>query len=223
MTKYYISIYFQGVRGYTASKSGLLGLPMIAGFSVSLLAAGLGVTRLGYYFRNIPAIPLSLPLTEIFPGFYVGYQYPTINFQGSIFKAAGVAIGLGIQGPQLAVQTVLDTKDVSVGGAIMVFGAGMGSALWICMSATLFHQRLITEIKQSSSTTNATVLSHLGLSDIRSHIGSEKLNSVLSGYNEAVVQTLYLPLALSILTIVGSVAIERRSVKKKQSEMSRQL
>lgn len=93
----------------------------------------------------------------------------------------------------------------------------MGSALWICTSATLFHQRLITEINHSSPTINATALSHVGLSDIRSYIGSERLSTVLKGYNEAVVQTLYLPLALSILTIIGSVAIERRSIKKKQS------
>ena len=56
VTEYYISIYYQGVRGYTATKSGLLGLPMIIGFSVSLLAAGMGTTWLGYYFRM-----LSLP------------------------------------------------------------------------------------------------------------------------------------------------------------------
>ena len=83
----------------------------------------------------------------------------TIDFQGSIVKAAallgfvGVAIGLGIQGPQLAVQTVLDARDVSIGGAIIVFGAGMGSSLWICTSATLFHKRLIAEINDSSPTT----------------------------------------------------------------------
>jgi hypothetical protein len=147
----------------------------------------------------------------------------TIDLQGSIVKAAallgfvGVAIGLGIQGPHLAVQTVLDAKDVSIGGAMIVFGAGMGSALWVCTSSTLFHQCLITEIDQSSPTTNATALSHLGLSYIRSHIGRERLNAVLNGYNQAVVQTLYLPLALSILTFVGSIAIERRSIKKKQN------
>ncbi|KAK5199607.1 hypothetical protein LTR92_000148 [Exophiala xenobiotica] len=214
VTEYYISIYFQGVRGYTATKSGLLGLPMIIGFSVALLAAGMGVTWLGYYFPFMLATSILAPVAS--------GLLTTIDLQGSIVKAAallgfvGVANGLGIQGPQLAVQPVLDAKDVSMGSAMIVFGAGMGSALWVCTSATLFHQRLIAEINQSSPTTNATALSHLGLSDIRSHIGSERLNAVLNGYNQAVVQTLYLPLALSILTIVGSSAMERRSIKKKQ-------
>lgn len=54
----------------------------------------------------------------------------------------GAAIGLGVQGPQLAVQTVLPPKDVSLGGAVILFGGSMGSALWICASATLFQNRL---------------------------------------------------------------------------------
>jgi MFS family permease len=52
MTEYYISIYFQGVKGLTATKSGLLGLPMIAGLSVANMAAAVGTTIIGYYFRK---------------------------------------------------------------------------------------------------------------------------------------------------------------------------
>jgi hypothetical protein len=122
-----------------------------------------------------------------------------------------------VQSPQVAVQTVLAPKDVSLGGAIIFFGAGMGSALWICVSATLFQNRLIDEVEKYSPATNGTALESVGLSEIRNYIGSERLQDVLSGYNEAVVQTLYMPLALSILIILGSLAMERRSIKKKQT------
>lgn len=93
----------------------------------------------------------------------------------------------------------------------------MGSALWVCASATLFQNRLIDEIEKFSPTTNGTALESVGLSEVRNYIGSKRLQDVLSGYDEAVVQTLYMPLALSILTILGSFAIERRSIKKKQT------
>lgn len=53
VTEYYMSIYFQGVRGYTASKSGLLALPMIVGLAVALVAAGVGTTLIGYYYRKL--------------------------------------------------------------------------------------------------------------------------------------------------------------------------
>lgn len=146
-----------------------------------------------------------------------------MDLKGSIVKAAGLlgllgfAIGLGVQAPQVAVQTVLAPKDVSIGGAIISFGAGMGSSLWICASATLFQNRLVDEIEKYSPSTNGTALESVGLSGLRHYIGSERLEDVLSGYNEAVVQTLYMPLALGILTIVGSLAMERRSIKQKQT------
>lgn len=54
MTEYYISIYFQGVRGFTATKSGLLGLPMIAGFGIAAVGSALATTKIGYYFRKFP-------------------------------------------------------------------------------------------------------------------------------------------------------------------------
>jgi len=52
VTEYYISIYFQGVRGYTAFKSGYLYMPLIVGVSVAALLAGFGITRIGYYVRK---------------------------------------------------------------------------------------------------------------------------------------------------------------------------
>ena len=147
----------------------------------------------------------------------------TLDLDENIVKVAvllgflGFAIGLGLQGPSLAVQTVLSPKDVSIGSAIMMFGGSMSSALWICASATLFQNRLVDEVEKYSPATNATALESVGLSDIRGYIGSDGLKDVLSGYNRAVVQTLYMPLALALLTILGSLAMERRSIKKKQT------
>ncbi len=62
VTEYYISIYFQGVKGYSATKSGLLGIPMIIGLCIASLAGSAGTTFLGYYTRK-PFI-LSLPLSQ---------------------------------------------------------------------------------------------------------------------------------------------------------------
>lgn len=58
ITEYYIAIYFQGVKGFSATKSGALGLPTIIGLSVSALTAGVLTTPVGYYYRK--SIPLDL-------------------------------------------------------------------------------------------------------------------------------------------------------------------
>ncbi|KAF9776991.1 hypothetical protein IL306_004748 [Fusarium sp. DS 682] len=195
VTEYYMSIYFQGVRGYTPTKAGLLALPMVGAF---MLATSV--------------------LTPIASGLLT-----TLDLEEQITKAVGLltflglAVGLGLQGPQVALQAVLPIEDVSVGGAVITFGAGMGSALWICASATLFQDRLSKEIQNAAPGTNTTKLQEAGLSRLRESIGPDRLKSVLSGYENAVVQTLYIPLGLALLSIIGAVAMERKSIKKKRS------
>jgi len=233
VTEAYISIYFQGVKGLSATSSGLLGLPMIAGLGVAGIAAGLGTTAIGYYFRkfmfwcgaklvSLTHLPAFMFATSTLAPIASGLL-TTIDLDESTVKVAallgflGAAIGFGLQTPTLIVQTSLSPKDVSLGTAVIGFGGGMGSALWTCASATLFQNRLVEEVQHHAPSTNGTELVHTGLSDLRDYIGSENLKNVLSGYNEAVSQTLYIPLGLGILTIIGSIATERKSVKKKRS------
>ncbi|EGU80596.1 hypothetical protein FOXB_08880 [Fusarium oxysporum f. sp. conglutinans Fo5176] len=190
VTEYYMSIYFQGVRGYTPTKAGLLALPMVGGLAIAFIISGVGTTWIGYYYP--PAFMLATSvLTPIASGLLT-----TLDLEEQIAKAVGLltflglAVGLGLQGPQVALQAVLPIEDVSLGGAVITFGSGMGSALWICASATLFQDRLSKEIQDAAPGTNTTHIQEAGLSKLRESIGPDRLKSVLSGYENAVVQTL---------------------------------
>ncbi|KAF5593029.1 major facilitator superfamily transporter [Fusarium pseudocircinatum] len=209
VTEYYMSIYFQGVRGYSPTKAGLLALPMVGGLAIAFIISGVGTTWIGYYYR--PAFMLATSvLTPIASGLLT-----TLDLEEQVAKAVGLltflglAVGLGLQGPQVALQAVLPLEDVSLGGAVITFGAGMGSALWICASATLFQDRLSKEIQDAAPGTNTTHIQEAGLSKLRESIGPERLKSVLSGYENAVVQTLYIPLALALLSMVGARTLKR--------------
>ncbi|KAF4469962.1 aflatoxin efflux pump AFLT [Fusarium albosuccineum] len=213
VTEYYMSIYFQGVRGYTPAKSGLLALPMIAGLTVAVLVSGVGTSVVGYYYPFMMATSVLSPIAS--------GLLTTLDIEEQIGKAIGLlaflgaAVGLGIQGPVIAMQAVLSIEDVSIGGAIINFGSGMGSSLWICASANLFQSRLVDEVQSFAPGTDVTTIKQAGLSDLRESIGPERLGNVLVGYENAVIQTLYIPLALALLTIVGSLAVERKSLKKR--------
>lgn len=146
----------------------------------------------------------------------------TIDLDISAAKVAallgfiGVAVGVGNGQPITAIMTVMSPKDVSIALGMLAFGGGMGSALFVAISATLFQDRLTEEVSKYAPGTNVTALGHAGLSDMRKMIGSDRLKDVLFGYNEAVIQTLYLPLGLALLTIVASAFTEIKSVKKKR-------
>lgn len=148
----------------------------------------------------------------------------TLDLDESITKVLallgflGVSVGMGLQGPVMAVQTVLDPKDASTGFAITGFGGGLGSSLFISVSTALFQSRLRAEVAQFAPGTNTTTtFAQGGLAGIRGLIGQARLKNVLLGYDKAVMQTLYIPVGLATLTLLGSVAMERKSVKKKQS------
>lgn len=97
------------------------------------------------------------------------------------------------------------------------FASTLANAIWIVASAALFTNRLTDEISTYSLSVNATTLENVGLSDIRAIVGSTRLGDVLLGYDTAVIQTLYLPVGLSVATIIGSVSIQWNSVKQKHS------
>lgn len=120
-----------------------------------------------------------------------------------------------MQQPSIALMAALPAKDISLAVGVLVLASGLGSSVFIAASATLFQSRLSAEIAQHSPGTNATLIENHGLSDLRNIIGPDRLKNVLFGYNEAVVQTLYIPLALGLLTIVGSIFTEVKSVKKR--------
>lgn len=213
MTEAYISIYFQGVKGYPASRSGLLGSPLILGLLIAGLLSGFATTLVGYYYPFMYATSLLAPIAA--------GMLTTLDVDDNLIKVLcllgflGAAVGFGLNAPIMGVQNVLPTKDIAIGVAITGFAGSLASALFTCAAAALFQNRLVTEIAQTARGVNATAFEHGGLTDVREYIGGNKLRQVLSGYDHAIMQTLYFPVALATLTIIGTVTMERRSVKKK--------
>ncbi len=52
VVEYYMAIYFQVVKGYSASKSGVLCTPQIIALCISGLIGGVATTKFGYYTRK---------------------------------------------------------------------------------------------------------------------------------------------------------------------------
>lgn len=214
ITETYLSIYFQGVRGMTAAKAGLLAIPMIAGLGVSVLSSGWAIGKIGYY---TPFLFFTSFLAPIATG-----VLSTLSLETSLAKPAvllgllGVAIGAGLQSPLMAINAVVKSNEVALAGSIAGFFAGILSSAFVTSSAALFQNRLETEIKHFAPGTNVTSITDAGLSDLRTVLGGERLKHVLMGYDHAVDQTMYFPVALTCLSIVGALMTDWTSVKKKQ-------
>ncbi|KAJ5281771.1 hypothetical protein N7478_007143 [Penicillium angulare] len=128
----------------------------------------------------------------------------------------GAGVGLGVQVPVFAVQTVLPDNDMATGVAITGSTGLLASALFVSASVVLFQNRLAVEAARHAPGTDQSIFDDEGLEDVSGQIGSAKLGVLLSGYYEALIQTLYIPVALASLSVLASVSMERRKVKKSQ-------
>ena len=129
----------------------------------------------------------------------------------------GFAIGIGIQGPQSAAAILFSPQDTPIAIAVVQFGQGIGPAIFISAAQALFTGRLRAEFNHYAPGVNATVIENSGLSDLRGHLGAKRLEDVLLGYDQAVAQTFYLPVALTAMSIICTAGMEWRSVKKRRA------
>ncbi|KAH7355408.1 major facilitator superfamily domain-containing protein [Rhexocercosporidium sp. MPI-PUGE-AT-0058] len=138
---YYLPIWFQAVKGVTALRSGIMNLPLILGVVFASMIAGGGTTALGYY---TPWMLVSAVVMSIGCGMLTTFTINTGSPAWIGWQAmAGLGIGLGMQLPLIAVQTVLPTDEIPIGTALVVFAQTLGGAIFVCIGQTIFTNKLL--------------------------------------------------------------------------------
>ncbi|CAK7237930.1 hypothetical protein SBRCBS47491_010210 [Sporothrix bragantina] len=214
---YYLPIWFQAVKGASAVSSGLMNLPMLISLVVMSIVAGGVVTAVGYYtpFMIVGSIlmPIGYGLITTFaPGEphskWIGYQV-----------IAGAGVGLGMQQPLMAVQTVLDIKDVPTGTSVIVFLQTLGGALFVSICQNIFTNKLSENIHSLVPNLDPATVLAAGATGYQKVVSAADLPGVTLAYSEALTQTFVVSTALAAMTIIGSAAIEWKSVKGKNVEI----
>lgn len=215
---YYLPIWFQAVKGVSATKSGIMNLPAILGLViVSMLAGGL-VTYSGYY---TPFMLLSSVLTAVGAGLLATFETDTgsskwIGYQ-FIF---GAGVGFGMQQTLIAVQTVLPADDVPIGTATMMFSQTLGGALFISVGQNVFTNQLIKNLHTVAPDLDTSFVLTVGATELKKEIEERFLAGVLTAYNLALTQTFYVSVATAAISIIGAAFVEWKSMKGKKIEMA---
>ncbi|OIW34274.1 DHA14-like major facilitator [Coniochaeta ligniaria NRRL 30616] len=214
---FYLPIWFQAVKGASAVHSGIMNLPMLIAVVVFSVIAGAVVTIVGYYapFMIVGTVIASVGfglLTTFEPDTrapaWIGYQI-----------LVGAGLGLGFQQPFIAVQTVLDMKDVPTGTSVITFMQTLGGALFISVSQNVFTNKLIQYVAEYVPGLNPMVVLGTGATAIQSTIAPDQLPGVTRAYSDALTQTFIVFVAMGTLSIIGALSIEWKSVKGKKIEM----
>ena len=153
----FLPLYFQIVTGASATRSGLLMLPMVAGLMATSIASGRMISRTGRYRRFpiagalITAAGLAL-LTQL--------DVDTSRIESSLYMfVLGCGLGLLMQTLVLAVQNVVSHAEMGAATAGVTFFRSMGGAFGVAIFGTVLNNRLDHYVARNVP---AEVLNQLG-------------------------------------------------------------
>jgi len=214
---YFLPFYFQAVKGTTAENSGIRTIPYLVSITLASIVVGGSVTALGPYvpFIWIGSAVFCLGCGMLYTlkvnssaGTWIGYQI-----------LAGAGAGSCVQIPFIAVQVVLNKKDMPTGNAVAIFFNSLGGALSISIAQNIFSNSLVQEIPRFTSGINPKVIIAAGATHIREVTPPDQLAGVLTAYNIAVTRVFILSIACSGVAFLISLLFEWKSVKGKKLEM----
>jgi len=212
ITLYYMPIWFQAIKGTSAVESGIRTMPLILGFVLATIIGGGLVTVYGYYapMMIMASIFMSVGaglLTTLAPDSglpqWIGFQV-----------LLGFGVGLGLQQGLIAAQTVLPSKDVPSGTALIIFGQSFGSATCLAVAQTIFTNSLVSNLKNTVPGLDPSMVTNVGATMVQDVVPKQYWPGAQIAYNKALIDAFYLAIGTSCLSLIGSLFVEWKSVKK---------
>jgi len=213
---YYLPIWFQAIKLTTAVGSGIRCLPFVASAIISIVISGILLQKVGYYtvFMLVSAAFMSMG-SGLFTLLTVSSG---ASHWASFGVIAGIGIGTGLQMPNIAAQVVLNRRQVSMGTALMMLGQSLGGGIFVSVTQSVLNNRLVDAVAQLGvSGLDASTVMNTGATQLRDLIPAAQLPAFVVLYNEAIVHgAFYVAVALSVVSMIGALCMEWKSVQKRQ-------
>jgi hypothetical protein len=214
---FYLPFYFQAVKGTTAEGSGIRTIPYLVSITISSVVIGGSITAIGWY------TPFTWIGSAIFAaGSGMLYTLKPSSSAGMWIGSqivAGIGAGACVQIPFVAIQVVLNKKDMPSGNAITIFFNSLGGAMSISIAQNIFSNTLIQEIPKYTTGVNPAKIIAAGATHIRAVTPKSQLAGVLTAYNIAVTRSFIVAIACAVLAFLCSLLFEWKSVKGKKLEI----
>ncbi|KAL5533396.1 hypothetical protein ACEPAF_5172 [Sanghuangporus sanghuang] len=211
---YYLPFYFQAVLGTSAEGSGIRSIPYLVSITISSLIVGALITKIGYY---VPFLWVGSAVFTVGAGLLFTLQVATSTGKWIGYQIlSGLGAGAGLQVPYLAVQAVLNSKDMPIGNAIIMFSNALGGSIAISVAQNIFRNTLLSSIPKHSTGIDADAVASSGATQIRQIVPPDQLNGVLIAYTYALDRAFILPIAVGGSAFVVSLFVEWNTVKGKK-------
>jgi len=191
----YLPIYFQVVRGTSATMSGLRLLPLMAGMMVTSIASGQIISRIGRY-RVFPIVGTAVIAVGVYLLSRLGPD--TSPWVAAAYMAVlGIGLGLVLQVIVLAVQNAVPHEDLGAATAGVNLFRSLGSAFGVSIFGSILNNRLNYHLAQTIS---PDVVAQIGKSSLTA--SPEQLRTLPPVIHDAVVHSFSLSLQTVFLSAV---------------------
>ncbi|KAJ7919015.1 major facilitator superfamily transporter [Mycena leptocephala] len=208
---FYLPLWFQAIKGVSAVKSGIDNLPMILSLVIAMIFSGGATTAIGYY---TPFMYLSTVLMAVGGGLLTTFKVNTGHAQWIGYQVlVGVGCGAGMNQPVMAVQAVLDIKDVPTGTALIMFLQSIGGSVFVSIAQNVFENKLVSGIRHDVPSVDPSIVLRAGATSLKDAVAPAVVDAVIFVYNQALVSAFYVATAAACLSVVGTLAIEWKSIK----------
>ncbi|KAG9245614.1 putative efflux pump antibiotic resistance protein [Calycina marina] len=180
---YYLPIWFQATKGKSHVTSGIDTLPLVISLTLASTLSGQLVGRFGYY---TPFTMLSSCVLAVGAGLISTFKVDTSTgmWIGNQI-ILGSVIGLGLQHAPIAIQTVLQRKDIPMGIALVFFCQQLGGAIFVSVGQNVFNNKLIHGLATIANDVDPTTIIGAGATGFRTIVPTADLHKVLVVYNNA--------------------------------------
>ncbi len=215
----FIPEYQQIVRGYSATKSGLLMLPLVGGLLVAMIFSGRTISKLGKY-RIFPIVGTAVTTLGIW--LFSHISLTTSQLMLSVWMVVlGLGIGLYMQVMLLAVQNSIDRKDMGAATSVITFfrsmGASFGTAIFgAILTARLTHYLLVYVPGLSSSHISTKSLQQS--TDVLKQLPPSIVNDILEAFAHAFHDVFLWAVPFAVLTFGVSLLLREAPLKTSTRE-----
>lgn len=216
---YYIPVYFQSIKGASASNSGVRNLPLVISTALfSILAGGL-ITTWGHW---VPLMVIGSALATVGCGliYTLNIDSPAREWIG--YQAlAGIGVGLATQVPLMANQALTEPSDLSSVSAIMLFFLIGGGAVFVTAGQSAFANTMLKKLPITAPDVNPAIVLATGATELRSILRLDQIPGVLVAYMDGLKVTYALCIALAGVSTIFAVMPKWERIKaaaKKEGE-----
>ncbi|KAI0817596.1 MFS general substrate transporter [Xylaria sp. FL0064] len=210
MAIYYLPLWFQVVKGVSATQSGIYTLPFVLSLVVGSTLSGAFTQKVGYY---VPAMIASPSLLAVGQGLMSTFRVNESSSHWIGYQVvAGFGLGLGMQAASLAAQAVLPVPDVPIGIAIMFFAQQLGGGIFTSVGQNLLSTYLVSHLHIPGL--SADQITSEGATDLVNSVAPQYRLTVKTIYNQAISQIFRCAMGVALVAVVAAVFMEWKNVKK---------